>query len=41
MTVGGITLSSLGNSDIRGQDSPASMASRLCRVGDANPIDTA
>ena len=34
MTVGGITLSSLENSDIRGQDSSTSMASRLCREDD-------
>src|SRR5699024_3330279 len=41
MTVGGITLSSLENSDIRGQDSSTSMASRLCREDDTKPIDTA
>jgi len=40
MTVGGITLSSLENSDIRGQDSSTSMASRLCREDDTKPIDT-
>src|SRR5699024_10621868 len=34
MTVGGITLSSLANSDIRGQDSLAVIASRLCRASD-------
>src|SRR5699024_6999039 len=34
MTVGGITLSSLANNDIRGQDSLALIASRLGRASD-------
>src|SRR5699024_1685407 len=38
MTVGGITLSSLANNDIRGQDSLALIASRLCRASDNKTI---
>src|SRR5690625_5554258 len=34
MTVGGITLSSLENTDIRGQDSLTNMVSRPCLVSD-------